>query len=148
MKLRLFALVMLALTGSLMAYAADEHSIQALEGYDPVAYFTDNKAVRGDGFIKSEHEGLIYLFISKEHKAQFDKNPSKYAPQFGGWCAYGVSVNKKFHADPRAFIVYQDKLYVNVNADILKKFKADLAGNAKKAEGNWGQIQEKAEDSL
>lgn len=146
MKRGLFAI--LALTGSLMAHAADEHSIQALEGYDPVAYFTDNKAVRGDGFIKSEHEGLIYLFTNKDHKAQFDKNPSKYAPQFGGWCSYGVSVNKKFHADPRAFVVYKDKLYVNVNADILKKFKDDLAGNVKNAESNWTQIKDKEEGSL
>lgn len=146
MKRGLVALISLIIT--LSAHAVDEHSIQALEGHDPVAYFTDNKAIRGDGFIKSEHDGLVYLFASKEHKAQFDKNPNRYVPQFGGWCAFGVSVNKKFHADPKAFVVYQDKLYVNVNSDILKKFKEDLAGNVKKAHANWSQIQGKSEASL
>lgn len=147
--MRITILTILALTNLVSsAFAADEYSIQALEGYDPVAYFTQNKAVRGDGFIKSEFEGQTYLFATKDDKELFDKNPSKYAPQYGGWCAFGVSVNKKFHADPRAFVVHKDKLYVNVNADILKKFKEDLTGNIKKAENNWSQIKEKKESSL
>ena len=140
---------LIALTSvGFQALAADETSIQALEGYDPVAYFTKSEAVRGDGFILSKHEGLTYLFTSKENKAIFDKDPKKYAPQFGGWCAFGVSVGKKFHADPRAFVVHDGKLYVNVNQDILKKFKADLASSIKKAEVNWPKIQSKEESSL
>lgn len=128
--------------------AADELDIQALEGRDPVAYFTEGKAVRGDGFILSKHNGLTYLFTSKDHKATFDKDPEKYAPQFGGWCAFGVSVGKKFHSDPEAFVVHEGKLYVNVNKDILKKFKEDLPGNTKKAEANWTKIKAKEEASL
>lgn len=128
--------------------AADEQDIQALEGRDPVAYFTEGKAVRGDGFILSKHNGLTYLFTSKDHKATFDKEPEKYAPQFGGWCSFGVSVGKKFHADPEAFVVHEGKLYVNVNKDILKKFKEDLAGNIKKAEASWSKIKGKDEASL
>ena len=128
---------------SLSAMAADENSQQALEGRDPVAYFTDGKAVRGDGFILSEYKGQTYLFASKDHKKEFDKNPDKYIPQFGGWCAFGASVGKKFHADPEAFVVHKNKLYVNVNKDILEKFKKDFDGNISKAESNWPKIQDK-----
>lgn len=88
------------------------------------------------------------MFTNKEHKATFDKNPEKYIPQFGGWCAFGMSVGKKFHADPEAFVVHEGKLFVNVNQDILKRFKADLAGNTKKAESNWSKLKNKDESSL
>lgn len=141
-------LVIAMMSLGIQAMAADEQDIQALEGRDPVAYFTEGKAVRGDGFILSKHNWLTYLFTSKDHKATFDKDPEKYAPQFGGWCAFGVSVGKKFHADPEAFVVHEGKLYVNVNKDILKKFKEDLAGNIKKAEASWSKIKGKDEASL
>ncbi|MBY0369331.1 hypothetical protein K2X33_01510 [bacterium] len=143
---KLVILAMVAFGFSVMAQ--DESAVQALEGYDPVAYFTKGEAVRGDGFILSKHEGLTYLFSSKENKELFDKNASKYVPQFGGWCAFGASVGKKFHADPNAFVIHNDKLYVNVNADILKKFKEDLDGNIKKALNNWMKIKNKPADSL
>jgi hypothetical protein len=144
-------MIILALTTmsfAVSAMAADETSIQALEGHDPVAYFTKGEAIRGDGIILSRHEGLTYLFANKEDKELFDKNPSKYAPQFGGWCAFGASVGKKFHSDPNAFVIEDGKLYVNVNQDILKKFKADLKENIEKAENNWKSIGSKSEESL
>lgn len=130
------------------AFAADENSQQALEGSDPVAYVKDGKAVRGDGFILSEYKGQTYLLSSKDHKKEFDKKPEKYVPQFGGWCAFGASVGKKFHADPEAFVVHKGKLYVNVNKDILKKFKEDLDGNIAKAEANWVNIKDKRASEL
>lgn len=142
-------LLMVALLSiGVTAFAADENSLQALEGNDPVTYFTKGEPTRGDGFILSKYQGQTYLFVNKANKATFDKDPSKYAPQFGGWCAFGASVGKKFHADPKAFVIHEGKLYVNVNQDILKKFKGDLAGNIKKAEANWVKIQDKDESSL
>lgn len=141
-------LVIATMSIGLNAMAADELDIQALGGRDPVAYQTEGKAIRGDGFILSKYNGLTYLFTSKDHKATFDKSPEKYVPQFGGWCAFGISVGKKFHADPDAFVVQDGKLYVNVNQDILKKFKADLTGNTKKAEANWTKLKDKDESSL
>lgn len=139
--------ILTALIG-LSAFAADENSLQALEGRDPVAYVNDGKAVRGDGFILSEYKGQTYLFSSKDNKSEFDKNPEKFVPQFGGWCAFGASVGKKFHADPEAFVVHKGKLYVNVNKDILKKFKEDLDGNIAKAEKNWTNIKNKRASKL
>ena len=133
---------------NVQAYAADELDIQALEGRDPVAYQVDGKAIRGDGFILSKYKGMDYLFTCKDHKETFDKNPEKYIPQFGGWCAFGMSVGKKFHADTEAFVVYGGKLYVNVNQDILKKLKDDLAENVKKAEANRTKIKNIDEGSL
>ena len=141
-------LVIATMSMGLSAMAADELDIQALGGHDPVAYQTEGKAIRGDGFILSKHNGLTYLFTSKDHKATFDKSPEKYVPQFGGWCAFGMSVGKKFHADPEAFVVHEGKLYVNVNQDILKKFKAKLTGNIKKTDSNWPKLREKEESSL
>lgn len=131
-----------------VVFAADENSLQALEGNDPVTYFTKSGPARGDGFILSKYQGQTYLFVNKANKATFDNEPSKYAPQFGGWCAFGASVGKKFHADPKAFVIHDGKLYVNVNQDILKKFKGDLVGNIKKADLNWLKIKDKDESSL
>src|SRR5579872_7514687 len=66
----------------------------AIQGYDPVAFFTDHKPVKGKPEIPAQHDGAVYYFASKEHRDLFKKDPSKYEPVFGGYCAYGVSKNK------------------------------------------------------
>src|SRR5689334_10024177 len=71
----------------------------AIQGYDPVAFFTDHKPVRGKAELASKHDGATYLFSSKEHKELFDKEPTKYEPSFGGYCAYGVSRGKLVEID-------------------------------------------------
>ena len=62
-----------------------------IQGYDPAAFFTDNRPVKGDAQFQAEYRGAKYYFVSSEHKAAFDKEPAKYEPQFGGYCAYGAS---------------------------------------------------------
>lgn len=109
----------------------------AISGYDPVAFFTDAKAVNGSPFITAEHQGAIYLFASEEHKNLFTADPGQYTPQFGGYCAYGVALGKLFPVDISTWQIRDGKLYLNLNAGILKEFNADFAGNAAKADHNW-----------
>src|SRR6266436_1080082 len=75
----------------------------AVSGYDPVAFFTDSKPVNGSPFITAEHQGATYFFASEEHKKMFTENPDKYAPQFGGYCAFGVGLGKLFPVDIRTW---------------------------------------------
>src|ERR1051325_5045017 len=75
----------------------------AIQGYDPVAFFTDGKPVKGKLEFVAKHGGAVYQFASKEHRDLFTKEPAKYEPQFGGYCAYGVSKNKLAPVDVEAF---------------------------------------------
>ena len=109
----------------------------ALSGFDPVAFFTDAKPLNGSPFIAAEHQGATYFFTSEEHKKLFAADPAKYAPQFGGFCAFGVAIDKLFPVDISTWQVRDGKLYLNLNPDILKQFNADFAGNLAKANGNW-----------
>ena len=109
----------------------------ALSGFDPVAFFTEAKPVNGSPFISAEHQGATYFFASEEHKKLFTAAPAKYAPQFGGFCAFGVALDKLFPVDISTWQVRDSKLYLNLNADILKKFNADFSGNVATANKNW-----------
>jgi YHS domain-containing protein len=115
----------------------------AVSGYDTVAFFTDSKAVRGSPSIKTEYQSATYFFASAEHQALFIANPEKYAPECGGFCAYGVGLGKLFPVDINTWQVRNRKLYLNLNPDILKKFNADFAGNVAKAEKNWPDLVQK-----
>lgn len=130
------------------ALAADEMPTPALSGYDAVAYQTEGEAVRGSGFHVSKYRGRTYLFKSKEHKALFDENPKKYIPAYNGWCAYGVAVGKKFHADPTVFAVIDGKTYLNLDKDIQKKWNEDRSGHIKKGDQNWRRIARSRADKL
>ena len=115
----------------------------AVSGYDPVAFFTEAMAVNGSPFITAEYRDATYFFATEEHKKLFVENPAKFAPQYGGYCAYGVSLGKLFPVDISTWQVRDGKLYLNLNADILKKFNADLSGNVAKAEQHWPTLVEK-----
>jgi YHS domain-containing protein len=116
----------------------------ALSGYDAVAFFAEAKPVNGSPFITAEYQGATYLFASEEHKKLFAENPAKHAPQFGGFCAYGVALGKLFPVDINTWQVRDGKLYLNLNADILKKFNADFGGNVAKADKNWPELVKKS----
>jgi len=115
----------------------------ALAGYDPVAFFTDKKPVNGSPFISAEHQGATYFFASDEHKSLFVAKPDKYVPQFGGFCAFGVAIDKVLPVDISTWQVREGKLYLNLNAEILKGFYADFASNLAKAEKNWPGLMKK-----
>src|SRR5664279_980063 len=97
----------------------------AVSGFDPVAFFTDAKPLNGSPSISAEHQGATYFFTSEEHKKLFAADPAKYAPQFGGFCAFGVALDKLFPVDISTWQVRDGKLYLNLNQGILKKFNGD-----------------------
>jgi len=112
----------------------------AVSGFDTVAFFTDSKPVNGSPFITSEYQGAIYYFASEEHKKLFVKNPEKYVPQFGGFCAFGVAIDKVLPVDISTWQIRDGKLYLNLNPDILKKYNAEFKENTAKADKNWPSL--------
>ena len=111
-----------------------------LKGYDPVAYFNQGKAVMGNPLITSTYHGATYLFASREDKAEFDKSPAKFEPQYGGYCAYSMSKGERHNIDPKAFHIYKGKLYVCETPEQLRDFSANIDANAAKADQNWLKI--------
>jgi YHS domain-containing protein len=111
-----------------------------VSGYDPVAYFTDGRPVRGDQRFSATHEGVTYRFASAEHLAAFRANPASYLPQYGGYCAWAVSRNYTAPADPNAWRIVDGKLYLNYNADIQRQWAADAPGNISRANTNWPAV--------
>ncbi len=131
------------------AFAQDvTQSTPGISGYDPVAYFSDNKAMKGSGYHVAEYKGVTYAFASKDHKQLFEDNPEKYVPAYGGYCAYGVAVGKKFVSDPEAWKVVDGRLYLNLDKDIQSKWLQDVPGYIKKSEANWKEIKDKAPADL
>jgi YHS domain-containing protein len=112
-----------------------------LKGCDVVAYFKEAKPVKGNPAIASTYHGATYLFASAANKADFDKEPTKYVPQYGGFCAYGVASGVLADTEgPAAFIIYKGKLYICGNQGALKSFKNDIDSNIDKAERVWRQL--------
>jgi YHS domain-containing protein len=115
----------------------------AIKGYDPVAFFTQNKPVKGNPQFASDYNGARYLFASAEDKATFDANPGKYEPQFGGFCAYGVSQGHTASIKIDTFQIVDGRLLFNYDLDVKKEFQKDTQGNLKKADQNWPGIVQK-----
>lgn len=114
-----------------------------LKGYDPVAYFTGGKAQKGLESITATNAGLTWRFANVEHQKAFEKEPAKYLPLYGGFCAWGVANNKLFEIDPvNGWTISDGKLFVVFNGDILKLFKADQAALVAKAEQNWPKLNQ------
>lgn len=124
------------------------HSTPGIGGYDPVAYFTEGTAQRGSGYHVADYNGVTYAFTSEDNKELFEANPSKYAPAYGGWCAYGVAVGKKFVADPEVWKIVNGKLYLNLDRGIQAKWNEDIPGHIKTANENWKEIRTKAPADL
>ena len=109
----------------------------AINGYDPVAYFTESAPVKGDMAHSSDWEGAKVLFASADNKAMFDADPEKFAPKYGGYCAYAVSKGATAPTDPNAWTVHEDRLYLNFSVDVRSIWKQDIPGNVAKADANW-----------
>ncbi len=155
-KTSLSIILFLVSSLSFTAFANDKLPDTALSGYDPVAYFDQikdktivkGKAMRGSGFNVATHDGQKFLFATKENMKMFKKNPKKYLPAYNGWCAYGVSVKKKFHADPTVFEVVNGKLYLNLDTKIQETWKKEMQANIVKADKLWPKIAKKSMASL
>jgi YHS domain-containing protein len=115
----------------------------AVSGYDPVAYFTEGKPVEGDRARSHDWQGATWRFATPENLEAFKADPAKYAPQFGGYCAWAVSQGYTASADPQAWKVVDGKLYLNYNLDVKKTWEQDVPGNIAKADANWPTVLEK-----
>jgi YHS domain-containing protein len=115
----------------------------ALHGYDPVAFFTDQKPVAGKAGLESAYHGGTYRFATAQHKAMFDAHPEKYEPAFGGYCAYGVSRNKLVDIDVNASQIVDGRLLLQYSKGVRDDFNRDAKGNLAKADANWPALAEK-----
>jgi hypothetical protein len=149
-RLRAAAVLAAALLASGPARAADEVNTVpglsaagaplALHGYDPVAYFTEGRPARGADQLAVVHDGVAYRFASAAHRARFVQDPARFLPQYGGFCAYGVALGKKFDGDPQLWNITDGKLYLNLNEETYAAFLKDVDGNVRKADGIWPGI--------
>ncbi|MGG9960641.1 YHS domain-containing (seleno)protein [Ferruginibacter sp. SUN106] len=116
----------------------------AIKGYDPVAYFIANKAVKGSKDLAVYHQGATYYFSSAGNKELFKANPSKYLPEYGGWCAYAMGAKgEKVSIDPETYKIVGGKLYLFYNKffnNTLKDWNKDEANLKKNADANWIKI--------
>jgi YHS domain-containing protein len=116
----------------------------AIRGYDPVAYFVQNKAIKGDRNLAVVDNGVTYYFSSSADKEEFKKNPSRYEPQYGGWCAYAMGKDgTKVEIDPETFKIIDGKLYVFYNKffnNTLKSWNKDETNLHNQADANWKKI--------
>lgn len=147
-KLFLFVIVLTSIaTYAQSSKRVSEFNLEkkvALQGYDPVAYFTQKKAVKGKKELAASFEGVVYHFSSQANKETFSKNPSNYEPQYGGWCAYAMgSSGEKVEVDPETFKIMDGKLYLFYNAyfnNTLKSWNKDESNLKKKADANWAKV--------
>ena len=143
---RSFVLTAVAATSAstltpLAAHAAEPQAFAtggiAINGYDPVAYFTQSKPVEGDPAITSDWLGAKIQFVSTEHKALFDADPDKYAPKYGGFCAYAVSKGYTATTDPSAWSIYEDRLYLNFSKSVRALWSVRKGSHVQAADANW-----------
>lgn len=114
----------------------------AVGGHDPVAYFTDGKPVEGSSDHELEWNGATWRFSSAENLAAFKADPEAYAPRYGGYCAWAVSQGYPASADPTAWRVVDNKLYLNYSSDIQRRWEQNIPGNIVKADANWPKVLE------
>ncbi len=113
----------------------------AIRGYDPVAFFTKNDALEGKSEFSFKWKDATWYFVSKEHQELFMAKPEAYAPQFGGYCAWGMREGYKAETKPKnAWTVYNNKLYLNYNKDTTKGWKEAKDQNIEMAESNWSKM--------
>ncbi len=113
----------------------------AIRGYDPVAYFTRGQAVKGKSDHQSRYEGAVWLFSTAKNKAVFDANPKKYAPQYGGYCAWAVGQGYTASIDPRAWKIVDHKLYLNYSKSVQDTWSRNTRMNISNGDANWPRIR-------
>jgi len=139
----ILAAALLFVACSVQAQSNVDASGLALKGYDPVAYFTDGKPVRGKAEFSASHEGATYRFASAANRDAFAAAPAKYAPQYGGYCAFGMASGYKAPIEPDAWTVVEGKLYLNYNQSVRRQWSSDVPGYVRKADANWPTVRPK-----
>jgi YHS domain-containing protein len=150
-KLKLTVLLAALAAGRLVLLADPAHarapevqtapfSKLAVGGYDPVAYFDAGRPVRGAASLSTLWMGAEFRFASPESLAKFRADPARYAPQFGGYCAWAVSQGYLAKGDPRHWRIVGGRLYLNYNAVVQRRWETDVPGFIAKAENNWPRV--------
>ncbi len=112
----------------------------AIRGFDPVAYFTDAQPVKGSDKHLYAWQGATWRFSSAENRDRFAAAPEKYAPQYGGYCAYGVARNYAVSIDPQAWSIVEGKLYLNYSRSVRETWSKDIPDHVRKADANWPAV--------
>ncbi len=113
----------------------------AIRGYDPVSYFTDSVPTKGKAEFVADYKGAKWYFASSKNLALFNSNPEKYIPQFGGYCAFGMSRGYKADTQPDAWTIVDDKLYLNYNVKVREEWNKKQAELISKAAANWVTVK-------
>ena len=116
----------------------------ALEGYDAVAYFLDHRPIRGDDAYSHTWNGVVWKFASAQHRDLFAADPVRYAPQYGGYCAFAVANHTTAHGSPKQWAVVNDRLFLNNNLLAKKLWDRDRPGHIQAADHNWPEIPKRA----
>jgi YHS domain-containing protein len=114
----------------------------AMKGYDPVAYFLEKKASKGKNEFRYEWSGSKWLFSSQANLDAFKADPKKYTPQYGGLCAFGISVNRKVYANPDVWTIFDDKLYFNYNLKVRELWFQDISARIQKGNEFWSLLNQ------
>jgi len=135
-------LIVFSLSGAALAQKAPIYSDAsgAIRGYDPVAYFTQGRPVKGSKDFTHRWKGAEWRFASAENRARFAAAPEKYAPQYGGYCAFGVAGGYAVKIEPDAWSVVDGKLYLNYDRGVQASWKKDVPGYIRKADANWPAV--------
>jgi YHS domain-containing protein len=139
-------LVLFMLSSASLAFAQEESVVNAedgiaIKGYDPVAYFTEGEPVEGDPEITFDWSGATWRFANEEHRMMFAEDPERYAPAYGGYCAWAVSRGSVADIDPHAWVVHNDRLFLNVSRFIGARFRLRLESNIERADENWPEVR-------
>lgn len=146
MKSVFFQLIALFLLISATAFAQTAEVFttdnQAIRGYDPVAYFTESKPVKGNPDFSYVYKDATWLFSSAANRDAFMAAPDKYMPQYGGYCAYGTSQGHKAPTEPEAWTIVDGKLYLNYNPKVKTKWSENQAKNIQAADQQWPKLKD------
>ena len=115
----------------------------AIRGYDPVAYFTENKPLKGSKDFSVEYLGATWLFVSANNRQLFIDDPEKYMPQYGGYCAYAVAKKSSASIKPEYFTIHDGKLYLNFSKSVYKKWLKDKKKYIADADRNWPKVRDR-----
>ncbi len=115
---------------------------KAIKGYDPVAFFTESKAVKGSEALAYNWKDATWLFSTSGNLEAFKESPEKYAPQYGGYCAYGTAGNHKAPTETETWAIVNDKLYFNYNAKVKQAWTKQQAALIEKADANWISLKD------
>ena len=145
-RIRPFIILTFVLALNAAAWAAGKPAINtsrselALRGYDAVAYWSEGKPVQGLTSFEYRWMNAVWRFASAEHRDQFIKEPERYAPQFGGYCAYAVSQGHTADGDPNVWRIVDGRLYLNYSTQVKKLWEQDVPGNIVKGRQNWPAV--------